>query len=77
MVTDPNRVRRNDPGNPDICSVFGYHKLFSAKTRQSEIDAACRKGEIGCFDCKKECAAQLIETLRKTPGTTCRSILCG
>lgn len=64
MLTDSNRVRRNDPGNPDICPVFGYHKLFSALERQTQIDTACRSAEIGCFDCKKECAERVIETLR-------------
>ena len=64
MLTDPGRARRHDPGNPEICSVFGYHKLFNTTERNSEIDAECRSGEIGCFDCKKECAAQLVEQLR-------------
>ena len=57
MLTDSNRVRRNDPGNPDQSPVFSYHKLFSDHETQTSINNACRTAEIGCLDCKKRCAA--------------------
>jgi len=63
MVTDPNRIKRDDPGNPDICSVFDYHKIFSAEDNVAAIDKACRKGEIGCVQCKRDCATALLKHL--------------
>ncbi|HZW38192.1 MAG TPA: tryptophan--tRNA ligase [Ignavibacteriaceae bacterium] len=57
-VTDPNKKRRNDPGNPDICLVFSYHKKFNP-TEIPEIDAGCRSGALGCVDCKMNCAAKI------------------
>lgn len=59
MITDTNRVRLTDAGNPDVCPVFSYHKLFSDDATQTEIDGLCRRAEIGCVDCKKRCAASL------------------
>lgn len=59
MVTDPNRVQRTDPGNPDICSVFAYHTLFNTADRTQEIKQDCQAGRIGCVDCKRECALKL------------------
>jgi tryptophanyl-tRNA synthetase len=53
MMTDPARKRRADPGNPDVCPVFGYHKVFSDKERIQEVDQGCRSAGIGCVDCKK------------------------
>jgi len=61
-VTDPNKVRKGDPGNPDICLVFSYHKKFNP-TEVEEIDKGCRSGELGCFDCKMKCAAKISEFL--------------
>ena len=52
-ITDPNRGRRSDPGNPDICTIFDYHKIFTDKSKVSEINVQCRAAEIGCVDCKK------------------------
>jgi len=52
MVTDPQRVRRQDPGNPDVCSVFSYQKLLS-KDNLEWIDRGCRTASIGCVDDKK------------------------
>lgn len=63
MVTDPQRVRRSDPGNPDVCSVFTYHKTFTAPARVAEIDADCRSAAIGCVECKREMAANVNEFL--------------
>ena len=52
MVTDPARVRRTDPGNPDICPVGDYHDVFSDKIRVAEVDQGCRTAGIGCVECK-------------------------
>lgn len=52
--TDPNRLRRSDPGNPDICNIFTLHKSFSSPDEVAAIDAECRSADIGCVDCKKK-----------------------
>jgi tryptophanyl-tRNA synthetase len=52
MVTDPARVRRDDPGNPDVCPVFDLHKVFSSEAVQAEAAAGCRSASIGCIECK-------------------------
>ncbi len=53
MVTDPQRVRRSDPGNPDVCNVFSMHKIFSKEEEIEMINLECRRAGIGCVDCKK------------------------
>ncbi len=53
MVTDPARMRRTDPGNPDICNVFAYHKIFSDQETIDRVDTGCRTAGIGCIECKK------------------------
>ncbi|MDA8122208.1 MAG: tryptophan--tRNA ligase [Deltaproteobacteria bacterium] len=53
MVTDPARERRTDPGNPEICNVFDYHKIFSDEETVKKVDAGCRTAGIGCIECKK------------------------
>src|SRR6185295_1267772 len=53
MVTDPARKRRHDPGNPDVCPVFDYHKVFSGADRIAEVDRGCRTAGIGCIECKR------------------------
>ena len=57
-VTDPNKIRKGDPGNPDICLVFAYHKKFNSE-QVSEIESGCRSGALGCVDCKMNCAAKI------------------
>jgi tryptophanyl-tRNA synthetase len=52
-ATDPARVRRTDPGNPDVCNIFTLHKFFSPPERQAEVRAGCTTAGIGCIDCKK------------------------
>jgi tryptophanyl-tRNA synthetase len=52
-ATDPARVRRTDPGNPDVCNIFTLHKFFSPAERQQEVRAGCTSAGIGCIDCKK------------------------
>jgi tryptophanyl-tRNA synthetase len=59
MVTDPQRVRRNDPGNPDVCNVFTMHKIFSPAEEVEMINVECRRAGIGCVDCKRRFAANL------------------
>jgi len=51
MITDPQKLRRGDPGRPEVCSVFAYHEVFN-KARTGEIAAGCRSGELGCVACK-------------------------
>ena len=52
MVTDPARVKRTDPGNPDICNVFSMHKIFSSQEEIDMVNIECRRAGIGCVDCK-------------------------
>lgn len=59
MVTDPARMKRTDPGNPDICNVFSMHKIFSPQEEVDMINVECRRAGIGCVDCKKRFAANL------------------
>lgn len=63
MVTDPARIRRTDPGNPDVCNVFSMHKIFSKPEEVAEINQQCRVAGIGCVDCKKLYAKNLNENL--------------
>jgi tryptophanyl-tRNA synthetase len=63
MFTDPQRMRRSDPGNPEICNVFTFHGLYSQHQKVQEIDAACKKAGIGCTDCKKMLAGRVAEEL--------------
>jgi len=53
MVTDPSRMRRTDPGNPDVCNVYTMHKVFSSQEDVEMVDVECRRAGIGCVDCKK------------------------
>lgn len=59
MITDPARIRKNDPGHPNVCSVFAYHKIFSRENYKN-IETSCQKGEIGCTDCKKILSDNLL-----------------
>lgn len=63
MVTDPARVRRTDPGNPDLCPVYEFHKIYSPATVQEQINKDCRTAAIGCIDCKKAVADRMVEQL--------------
>jgi tryptophanyl-tRNA synthetase len=60
MMTDPQRVRRTDPGRPEVCPVFAYHKLFSLPETIAKVDRDCRTAAIGCVDCKKLMAENLV-----------------
>jgi len=59
MVTDPARIKRTDPGNPDICNVFTMHKIFSPQADIDMVNIECRTAGIGCVDCKKLFAKNL------------------
>jgi tryptophanyl-tRNA synthetase len=59
MVTDPQRVRRSDPGNPDVCNVYSMHKIFSNQDEVAMVNVECRRAGIGCVDCKKILARNL------------------
>ncbi len=61
-VTDPARIRKNDPGHPDICTIFQYQQIFN-KNEVSEIEANCLQGSIGCVDCKNRLFGQLEQLL--------------
>ncbi len=63
MVTDPQRIKRSDPGNPDVCNVFTLHKVFTPKEDVEMINVECRKAGIGCVDCKKRFAENLNKAL--------------
>lgn len=60
-VTDVNRVRRKDTGNPDICNIFTIHRAFSGEELRVEVEKGCRTAGIGCIDCKK----MLFENMKK------------
>lgn len=63
MVTDPARVRRTDPGNPDVCPVYEFHKIYSPQELQAQINQDCRTAAIGCIDCKKLVADKMVERM--------------
>jgi len=63
MLTDPARKRRNDPGNPDICPVFAYHKLFSPPVTVEMVNRECRCAGIGCVEDKNLMADNLVQAL--------------
>ncbi len=59
MVTDPARVRRSDPGNPDVCNVFSMHRVFSSPEEVAMVNTECRRAGIGCVECKQLFARNL------------------
>lgn len=62
-VTDVNRVKRKDPGNPDICNIYTIHRAFSENDTLLEIAKGCRSAGIGCIDCKKMLFTQMMTEL--------------
>jgi tryptophanyl-tRNA synthetase len=63
MITDPNRARKSDPGDPDICNVFEFHKLYSPQDVIDRANTECRVAKIGCVECKKIMAQHLVKSL--------------
>ena len=63
MVTDPARVRRSDPGNPEVCPVGDLHKIFSNQETLAKVDAGCRSAGIGCIECKGWAADSMMTRL--------------
>ena len=62
MITDPARIRRSDPGHPEVCNVFDYYKVFAPDAVPC-VDKECRGAERGCVDCKKQLAEALVEKI--------------
>ncbi len=63
MVTDPARMRRTDPGNPDVCPVGDLHKIFSDQATMAKVNEGCRSAGIGCIECKGWAADGLVKIL--------------
>jgi tryptophanyl-tRNA synthetase len=61
-VTDPQKVRKGDPGHPDICAIFAYHNKFNP-AEVAEIRSGCESGALGCVDCKRNCSDKIIAAL--------------
>jgi len=62
-VTDTNRKRRSDPGNPDVCNIYTMHRAFSKPDEIAHVDRECRKAGIGCLDCKKILLENIVREL--------------
>jgi tryptophanyl-tRNA synthetase len=63
MITDPQRARRTDPGNPDICNLFSFHEIYSPAPTVEDINRDCRVAKIGCVECKKIMAKNLCRAM--------------
>lgn len=63
MITDPARIKKDDPGHPDVCSVYAYKKIFN-EAEVKDIESSCKTGKIGCVQCKKALAEKVIEYLQ-------------
>jgi tryptophanyl-tRNA synthetase len=64
MPTDPARVRRDDPGTPEKCPVWDFHKIYSDEEERAEVQQGCTTAAIGCLDCKKILLNHLEEELQ-------------
>lgn len=64
MVTDPQRIRRSDPGNPDVCNVFSMHQFFSSAEEVKMVNTECRQAGIGCVECKQLLARNMNNYLQ-------------
>jgi tryptophanyl-tRNA synthetase len=64
MFTDPQRMRRNDPGRPDVCNVFSYHNIYSSQDDVGNISAECKRAGIGCTECKKQLAERISDAMQ-------------
>ena len=62
-VTDPNKIKKDDPANPDVCMVYYYHKLINSEENNNTICSECKQGARGCVACKKELITRMNEFL--------------
>jgi len=63
MVTDPARVKRTDPGEPEKCPAFQFHRVYSTAAEMAEVSQGCRTAAIGCLDCKKVMIKHVLDEL--------------
>jgi tryptophanyl-tRNA synthetase len=63
MMTDPARKRRTDPGDPEVCPVFDFHRIYSTAEERQEVTQGCRTAGIGCIDCKGVLIKNMVEDL--------------
>jgi len=63
MITDPARIKKTDPGHPEVCTVFVYHGMFNQE-ETDDVEIRCRRGEIGCVACKARLAQRLDQLLQ-------------
>ncbi len=61
MFTDPQRMRKNDPGRPEVCNAFAFHHIYSPSSEVDEISDGCKKANIGCVECKKRLAGRILD----------------
>lgn len=62
MITDPQRIKKTDPGDPEVCTVYTFHKMYS-QAELPEIAAQCKNASIGCVDCKKRLAEKMVTAM--------------
>jgi tryptophanyl-tRNA synthetase len=63
MFTDPQRIKRSDPGNPDVCNVFSFHRVYSPQETVEQVNVDCRRAAIGCVEDKINLAKNIIQAL--------------
>jgi tryptophanyl-tRNA synthetase len=63
MVTDPARVKRTDPGNPEVCTAFVFHSIYTIESERNMLAQACREASVGCVDCKKSLGEYMLAQL--------------
>jgi len=64
MPTDPARVRRTDPGDPEKCPVWGLHQVYTSETTRAQLAEGCKTASIGCLDCKQHIIDAIIDELK-------------
>jgi tryptophanyl-tRNA synthetase len=64
MFTDPQRMRRKDPGRPEICNVYTFHQIYSLSEDVERIGSECRNADIGCTDCKRQLSVRIADTMK-------------
>jgi tryptophanyl-tRNA synthetase len=64
MFTDPQRMRKKDPGRPELCNVYTFHQIYTSGDEVDQIAVECRRAGIGCTDCKQRLAVRIAETMK-------------